>query len=101
MTSMMDRRAFLAGVTGGIFPAPLAAACRTAHEVRPPPPPPLLRQIQQVELPRSESTIVWSHLNKVEPLNSADVSPWAWREADGTVNLFIAAFEAYRLRGST
>jgi len=59
-----------------------------------------VRQIRQVELPGTESTIVWSHLNKVEPLNFADVSPWAWREADGTVNLFIATFEAYRLRGS-
>jgi len=59
-----------------------------------------VRQIQQVELPGSQSTIVWSHLNKVEPLNFADVSPWAWREADGTVNLFIATFEAYRLCGS-
>src|SRR5258705_9116228 len=96
----MNRRAFIGTLAGGLIAAPLAPACRTAHEVRPPPPQPLVRQIQQVELPGSQSTIVWSHLNKVEPLNFADVSPWAWREADGTVNLFIATFEAYRLRGS-
>lgn len=87
----MNRRAFLSTLGGGLLAAPLAAACRR-------PSPPLVGQIR-VERPGSKSTIVWSHVNKVEPLNFADVATHAWREADGTVNLFIATFEAYRLRG--
>ena len=87
----MNRRAFIGTLAGGFLAAPLASACRPARPAR---------EIQQIELPDSESTLVWSHRNKVEPLNFSDVTPWAWREADGTVNLLIATFEAYRLRGS-
>jgi hypothetical protein len=42
---------------------------------------------------------VWDHSNKVEPLNFSDAPVSAWREADGTVNLMLPTYEAYRMRG--
>jgi hypothetical protein len=42
---------------------------------------------------------IWDHRNKVEPLNFSDAPVGAWREADGTVNLLLPTYEAYRMRG--
>jgi hypothetical protein len=58
-------------------------------------PPKTIAKIQIVGQPVK----VWDHRNKVEPLNFSDAPVSAWREADGTVNLMLPTYEAYRMRG--
>ncbi len=44
--------------------------------------------------------LVFDHTrDKQEPFNIPDAPASAWKEADGTVNLLITHFEAYRMRG--
>lgn len=56
------------------------------------------RRISKIEVVGAPVKI-WDHSQKRESHNSADGPTYAWKEADGTVNLMIANFQAYRLRG--
>src|SRR5207249_9759168 len=42
---------------------------------------------------------IFDHKQRVEKDNISDGPVNAWREADGTVNLMLPHYEAYRLRG--
>jgi hypothetical protein len=47
-----------------------------------------------------EPTLVFDHLtDKRERDHLPDLSPTAWKEADGTVNLTVSHFQNYRMRG--
>lgn len=47
-----------------------------------------------------QPVLVWDHLaDQRGPLNIPDFPPSAYKEADGTVDLMIAHFENYRMRG--
>jgi hypothetical protein len=57
---------------------------------------PAIRQIQVIGQPVK----VFDHArDQQEPYNIPDSPTTAWKEANGTVNLLISHFEAYRMRG--
>src|SRR5262245_39627177 len=80
-----------------------SAAMRLAVELCVPSPapaepqsgPPDIAKIEVVGAPVK----FFDHTQRMEELNWADGPVNAWREADGTVNLMISTYEAYRMRG--
>lgn len=50
--------------------------------------------------PGATITNVWNHADKLEPLNFSDSAIQPWKTSDGTVNIPIATFEVYRMRGT-
>jgi hypothetical protein len=57
------------------------------------------KTIAQIQI-TGEPVIVFDHrTDQQQPLNIPDDQITAWREADGTVNLLIPHYEAYRMRG--
>ena len=63
------------------------------------PPPPPATTIAQIQV-TGKPVIVFDHSkDQQQPLNIPDEQITAWREADGTVNLMIPHYEAYRMRG--
>ncbi len=57
------------------------------------------KRIAQIKI-TGEPVIVFDHTtDQQQPLNIPDEQITAWREADGTVNLMIPHYEAYRMRG--
>jgi hypothetical protein len=64
-----------------------------------PPPPPPSKTIAQIQV-AGQPVIVFDHTqDQQQPLNIPDEQITAWREADGTVNLMVPHYEAYRMRG--
>src|SRR2546426_168266 len=63
------------------------------------PSPPTTKTIAQIRVV-GQPVIVFDHTtDQKQPLNIPDEQITAWREADGTVNLMIPHYEAYRMRG--
>lgn len=62
-------------------------------------PPPTTKTIAQIQVV-GQPVIVFNHTtDQQQPYNIPDEQITAWREANGTVNLMIPSFEAYRMRG--
>ncbi len=60
---------------------------------------PTTKTIAQIQV-TGQPVIVFDHTkDQQQPLNIPDEQITAWREADGTVNLMIPHYEAYRMRG--
>src|SRR5262249_9212569 len=84
------------GCEGGLRTEPSVPQCTTRSNVEAEPPHDTV--IAGINV-AGEPVKVWDHANKAEPLNLSDGPVSAWREADGTVNLMLPSYEAYRLRG--
>lgn len=62
-------------------------------------PPPTGKTIATIQI-TGQPVLVFDHTkDQQQPLNIPDAQITAWKEADGTVNLMVPHYEAYRMRG--